>query len=69
MSTVLWRAIKDPSYGLIFIGFFSCGFQLGFITAHFPAFITEACANIDPEGLAASLGIDTTAALGAWRSR
>ena len=65
MSTVLWRAMKDPSYGLIFIGFFSCGFQLGFITAHFPAFITEACANIAPDSLAASLGIDTTAALGA----
>ncbi|QGG79690.1 MFS transporter [Litorivicinus lipolyticus] len=65
MSTVLLRAVKDPSYGLIFVGFFSCGFQLGFVTAHFPAFITEACASIAPDSLAASLGIDTTAALGA----
>lgn len=65
MSTVLLRAVKDPSYGLIFVGFFSCGFQLGFVTAHFPAFITEACASIAPGSLAASLGIDTTAALGA----
>ena len=65
MSTVLWRAAKDPSYAMIFIGFFSCGFQLGFVTAHFPAFITEACAAIAPDSIAASLGIDSTAALGA----
>jgi hypothetical protein len=30
------------------VGFFSCGYQLGFITAHFPAFITEVCGPIDP---------------------
>ena len=65
MSTVLLRAVKDPSYSLIFVGFFSCGFQLGFVTAHFPAFITEACAAIAPDSLAASLGIDSTATLGA----
>lgn len=65
MSTVLWRAAKDPSYAMIFIGFFSCGFQLGFVTAHFPAFITEACAAIAPDSMAASLGIDSTATLGA----
>ena len=65
MSTVIWRAMKDPSYSMIFIGFFSCGFQLGFVTAHFPAFITEACAAIAPDSLAASLGIDSTATLGA----
>lgn len=65
LSTVLWRAARDPSYGMIFIGFFSCGFQLGFVTAHFPAFITEACAAISPDSIAASLGIDSTATLGA----
>lgn len=65
MSAVLWRAAKDPSYAMIFIGFFSCGFQLGFVTAHFPAFITEACAAISPDSMAASLGIDSAATLGA----
>ncbi|MGB0965935.1 MAG: MFS transporter [Litorivicinus sp.] len=65
MSSVLWRAAKDPSYMMIFVGFFSCGFQLGFVTAHFPAFITEACAAISPDSMAASLGIDSTATLGA----
>jgi MFS family permease len=65
MAIVLQRAFRDPSYTLIFLGFFSCGYQLGFITAHFPAFITEACAAIDPTGTLASLGITTTSALGA----
>jgi MFS family permease len=65
MLTVLNRAVRDPSYALIFVGFFSCGYQLGFITAHFPAFITEVCGPIDPGGMLAGLGIATTSALGA----
>ena len=65
MGTVLIRAFKDPSYSLIFLGFFSCGYQLAFITAHFPAFVTELCGPIDPAGMLASLGIGTTSALGA----
>jgi len=65
MLTVLNRALRDPSYMLIFLGFFSCGYQLGFITAHFPAFITEVCGPIDPGGLLAGMGIGTTSALGA----
>lgn len=65
MGTVLLRSFKDPSYVMIFVGFFSCGYQLGFITAHFPAFITERCGPIDPNGMLAGLGITTTSALGA----
>ena len=65
MGTVLKRAFKDPSYSLIFLGFFSCGYQLAFITAHFPAFVTELCGPIDPTGLLAGMGISTTSALGA----
>jgi MFS family permease len=65
MGTVLARALRDPSYTLIFVGFFSCGYQLGFITAHFPAFVTEVCGAIDPNGALAALGITTTSALGA----
>jgi MFS family permease len=45
MGTVLMRAFRDPSYTLIFLGFFSCGYQLGFITAHFPAMVTEMCGD------------------------
>ncbi|MDP3262398.1 MAG: MFS transporter [Tabrizicola sp.] len=65
MLTVVSRAFRDPSYALIFLGFFSCGYQLGFITAHFPAFITEVCGPIDPGGMLAGMGITTTSALGA----
>ncbi|WP_282119426.1 MFS transporter [Ruegeria atlantica] len=65
MSQILARAFRDPSYTLIFLGFFSCGYQLGFITAHFPAFVTEMCGPIQPGGVLHSIGITTTSALGA----
>ncbi len=65
MGSVLRRAFRDPSYLMIFVGFFSCGYQLGFITAHFPAMITEMCGPISPSGMLADLGITTTSALGA----
>ena len=65
MGQVLVKAMKDPSYTLIFLGFFSCGYQLAFITAHFPAFVTELCGPIDPNGMLSAIGITTTSALGA----
>ncbi|MGQ3487681.1 MFS transporter [Roseovarius pacificus] len=65
MGALLGRAFRDPSYTLIFLGFFSCGYQLGFITAHFPAFITEMCGPISPGGVLHSVGVTTTSALGA----
>ncbi len=65
LGTVLVRAFKDPSYTMIFLGFFSCGYQLAFITAHFPAFVTEKCGAIDPSGILAGIGITSTSALGA----
>ena len=46
MSDALLEAIKDPTYIMLFLGFFSCGFQLAFITAHFPAFIAESSSPI-----------------------
>ena len=65
IGALLGRAFRDPSYTLIFLGFFSCGYQLGFITAHFPAFITEMCGPIVPGGVLHSIGVTTTSALGA----
>lgn len=65
LGTVLVRAFKDPSYTLIFLGFFSCGYQLAFITAHFPAMVTEMCGAVPPGSMLAGLGIETTSALGA----
>ncbi|MFK7876417.1 MAG: MFS transporter [Paracoccaceae bacterium] len=65
LGQILTRAFKDPSYTFIFLGFFSCGYQLSFVTAHFPALITEMCGPIDPNGMLAGMGIATTSALGA----
>ncbi len=65
-SAVLGRAFRDPTYSMIFAGFFSCGFQLGFITAHFPKFITEACAAISADSIFGAIGIQDTTALGAY---
>ena len=65
MATILGRAVRDPSYALIFVGFFSCGYQLAFITAHFPALVTEMCGPIAPGTTLYALGITTTSTLGA----
>lgn len=65
MGAILVKAFRDPSYTLIFLGFFSCGYQLAFITAHFPAFVTEMCGPIQPGSLLHGIGITSTSALGA----
>lgn len=65
IGSILTRAFKDPSYTLIFLGFFSCGYQLSFMTAHFPAFVTEVCGPIVPGSLLSNIGINSTSALGA----
>ena len=65
MGAILIKAFRDPSYTLIFIGFFSCGYQVAFMTAHFPAFVTELCGPIMPGGMLDSMGVSTTSALGA----
>ena len=65
LGHILKRAFRDPTYGMIFLGFFSCGYQLAFITAHFPAFVTEMCGAIMPGGVLDSIGVSTTSALGA----
>ena len=65
LGAILVKAFRDPSYTLIFLGFFSCGYQLAFITAHFPAFVTEMCGPIQPGSLLHGIGITSTSALGA----
>ena len=64
LSNTIYKAFKDPSFSMIFLGFFSCGFQLAFITAHFPAFISEASSAISQNSLI-SLVCNSTASLGA----
>lgn len=65
LGRILRQAFGDPSYMLIFAGFFSCGYQLSLITAHFPAFVAEFCSSVSPTGLLHALGFNSTAALGA----
>ncbi len=65
MRDLVGKAVVDPSYSMIFLGFFSCGYQLGFLTAHFPAFVTEMCNPILPASGIYYLGITSTSALGA----
>ncbi|SDW58895.1 MFS transporter [Roseicitreum antarcticum] len=65
MGSALRQAFRDPSFTLIFLGFFSCGYQLAFVTAQFPAMVTEMCGPINPNGMLAGFGITTTSALGA----
>jgi MFS family permease len=65
LGQILGKAFRDPSYTLIFLGFFSCGYQLAFVTAHFPAFVTEMCGPILPGSMLHSVGVTSTSALGA----
>ena len=64
LSDALMEAVKDPTYIMLFLGFFSCGFQLAFITAHFPAFIAEASSPII-QGSLISFVCNSVASLGA----
>ncbi|WP_286238891.1 MFS transporter [Neptuniibacter halophilus] len=65
LGQVVLKAVQDPTFAFIFVGFFSCGYQLAFITAHFPAFITEMCSAVAPGSIIQSLGVSTTSILGA----
>ncbi|MCB1340083.1 MAG: MFS transporter [Pseudooceanicola sp.] len=65
MASTLKGAFRDPSYAMIFLGFFSCGYQLAFVTAHFPAMETEMCSPLQEGSVLYAVGISTTSALGA----
>ena len=64
LTDALKEAIKDPTFIMLFFGFFSCGFQLAFITAHFPAFIAETSSPII-QGSIISLVCNSAEGLGA----
>jgi MFS family permease len=53
----LLEAFRHRSYVLLVLGFFTCGFQLAFITAHLPAYLKDA-------GLSAAVGGWTLAVIG-----
>jgi MFS family permease len=57
LKSALAEAFGTPSYVLLVIGFFVCGFQLFFIVNHLPAFVTD-------RGLPAWVGSATLALIG-----
>ncbi len=65
LKKVLGNAFRVPNFSMIFLGFFACGYQLAFVSAHFPALVTEMCSSISPSSLLHYIGISTTSSLGA----
>jgi predicted MFS family arabinose efflux permease len=57
IAQALAEAFKHRSYVLLVLGFFTCGFQLAFITVHMPAYLKDM-------GLAAWVGGWTLAVIG-----
>ena len=57
IAQALSEAFRHRSYVLLVLGFFTCGFQLAFITAHLPAYLKDA-------GLSAAIGGWTLALIG-----
>jgi MFS family permease len=57
LSQALSEAFGQRSYVLLVIGFFTCGFQLAFITVHMPAYLVD-------RGLSADVGAWTIAFIG-----
>ncbi|WP_029029401.1 MFS transporter [Salinarimonas rosea] len=57
IAQALAEAFRHRSYVLLVTGFFTCGFQLAFITAHLPAYLKDA-------GLSAAVGGWTLAVIG-----
>jgi MFS family permease len=57
LKNALSEALAHRSYILLVLGYFTCGFQLGFITVHLPAFLVD-------RGLSSDVGGWTIAAIG-----
>ena len=57
LRSALGEAFAHRSYLLLVIGFFTCGFQLAFITVHVPSYLVD-------RGLSAQVGGWTLAAIG-----
>jgi MFS family permease len=57
MVQALWEALQHPSYLLLVLGFFTCGFQLAFISIHMPAYLAD-------NGISAEVGGWTLSVIG-----
>ncbi len=58
-GATLARAVKHKSYALLVAGFFTCGFQLAFITVHFQRYVVES-------GLSPAIGAWAIALVGVF---
>ncbi|MEO7402843.1 MAG: MFS transporter [Burkholderiales bacterium] len=47
MSEALREALAHPSFHLIVLGYFTCGFHTAFITLHFPAYTADVGLTVD----------------------
>ncbi|MDF2617856.1 MAG: major facilitator superfamily 1 [Xanthobacteraceae bacterium] len=57
IGAALGEAFRHPSYVYLVLGFFTCGFQLAFVTTHLPAYLTD-------RGLSLTIGGWTLAVIG-----
>ena len=57
IGAALSEAFRHPSYVLLVLGFFTCGFQLAFLTVHLPAYLVD-------EGMGVKVGAWTIALIG-----
>jgi MFS family permease len=57
VGAALREALGHPSFVLLVIGYFSCGFQVFFVTVHLPAYLVD-------RGLSADLGAFVIATIG-----
>jgi len=46
LGRLLSGAFRQPSYLLLTMGFFVCGFHVGFLTAHLPPYVAEVCGSV-----------------------
>lgn len=59
LGAALREAVSVPSYGLLTVGFFVCGFHIAFFQTHLPAIVARA-------GLSPSIGAAALAVVGAF---
>ncbi|MDI4656714.1 MFS transporter [Xanthobacter autotrophicus] len=57
IGAAIGEALRHPSYVMLVLGFFTCGFQLAFVTVHMPAFLVD-------NGMSLSVGAYTLALIG-----
>lgn len=57
IGAALNEALRHPSYVMLVLGFFTCGFQLAFVTVHMPAFLVD-------KGMTLTVGANTLALIG-----